>query len=501
MNHLRHNPALPPFGARRTDALRALLFLIASFVASTARATEPDAALSYRSPQLVQAEQEVARAEAELQRAYLGLGGSVEVTPYLEYSEDVRTPENAPTLGPGVEALASLGYTYDQPGILLETTELLQAHERLQNVGREGVRAALMAHADLLNAQLALNLERESLEIDKRDLEESEASFEAGEATETELEMARLGVDSGRRSLAYAQRTFRGAVAAAARYHLDGPVRFRPLEFALPEARPNATFAYRIAELELWRAEALALQDTVFGVVEDISLGTRYIGDDYEVSGGISLDQGRPAIGATARYSDRDPEAWTVTLEATLRLDDGTPDTVGAAQRDVEEARTYLNGLGVELAEELQGAREEAVFAGGSLDISVRDLALIERRIGELEVQTAALPGRLDEQRESLAGVQRQLDALRAQREGETDAGRQSVLDSAVTDFEGRVVGLETELQEAEQEGSYAQQELDQLREFRGQAEANLYRAWTDYLSAVDSYLALADAGWQAVVQ
>lgn len=508
MNDVKHSPARPPFGAGRTHALRALPLVIAPLiafagctVASTAQAGELDAALSYRSPDLMEAEQEVIRAEAELQRAYLGLSGSVEVTPSLEYSEDLVVPADAPTLGVGVEARASVGYTYDQPGILLETIELLQAEERLRDAEREGIRAALMAHTDVLSAQLALQAEQESLAGAKLNLEDVRARFKAGEATETELAMAQLEVDSGQRSFNYAQRTVRDVVGAAARYNLSGPLNFRPLTFVLPETRPELTLAYRIAELELRRTEAFATQDTVFGVVDNIYLGTRYVGDDYELSSGINLDQGTPSVGASVRYLDRDPEEWTVTLEATLRLDDDTSETFGEAQRDVEEARAYLTELRTDLAEDLRDARDEAVSSWHSVEISGRNFELLGRRIVELEAQIEALPGRLNTLREDLEGAQRPLDVLRAQREAETDAEKQQALDRSISDFEGRVTSFETELQEVEEEGGDAQQTLDQLRFFYGQEEGDLLSDWTDYVSAVDTYLRLAEARWQEVAE
>lgn len=501
MNQIKRRKALNLFSVRRKGYASARLILFAALFQPTVGATEPDAALSYRSPDFVEAEQEVVRAEAELQRAYLGLSTSLEVTPSLEYSEDLVIPADAPTLGLGVEARASVGYTYDQPGILLETIELLQAKERLQDAEREGVRAALMAHTDVLSAQLALQAERESLDADKRNLEDVEVRFEAGEATETELAMAQLEVDSGQRSFTSTQRTVQDVVGEAARYNLSGPLRFRPLMFVLPETTPEATFTYRIAELELRRTEAFALQDTVFGVVDNIYLGTRYVGDDYELSSGINLDQGTPSVGASVRYLDRDPEAWTVTLEATLRLDDDTSETFSEAQRDVEEARAHLDELSADFAEDLRDARDEAVSSWQSVEVSGRNFELLGRRIKELEAQIEVLPDRLDRLREDLEGVQRPLDVLRAQRDAETNAEEQQALDRSISDFEGRITSLETELQEAEEEGSDAQQALDQLRFFYGQEEGDLLLDWTDYVSAVDTYLSLAEASWQAVLK
>ncbi len=487
--------------ARRAAPLTFWLTLVSASALSAAplavaAAAGPDAALRYRSPRLMQAEAERARAAAELGRSYLGLSGSAEVSPYLEYREDVLNPANAPTFGPGVEAFAWVDYMHDEADILLEQIELVQAEERLRDAEREGVRAALNAHAELATAQYELALAQAGFGADTRDLADAEASFAAGEITRTELDMARLGVDSGRRSLAYARRARQNAAAAAARYGLGAAARLRPLSFALPRVLPRETLAYRRADLELRRAEALAWQNTAYGVLEEVRLGTSYLGDDYELSGGLGLDRGRPTVGASARYRGRDADAWTVRLEATLRLSDGTAEAFDVAAREVEDNRTYVAGLATDLAAELRDLRAEAVFAERSVALSVRDLSLLERRVVELEVQTRAFPGRLAEREASLNERRERLDTLRERQAAETDAERQAQLGSDLQAEEALVLELEAEVQEGVQEDSFAQSELGQLREFRDQAEGNLYREWTYYLSAVDAYLALADVRW-----
>lgn len=505
LKQLQQKPALPlGFGTARSFrglVILTLTLCAATLFSATAHATGPEAALSYRSPDALEAEAALRLEKAELERTRLGVGASLELEPYLTYSEDFSEPVEAPSLGPGIEGTATIGYTYNYSAILLSSTEVLQAEKRLKDAAREGVRAALMAYNDLLNAQLTSALEQAAFEEDQRDLADTETRYAAGDATQTEREMARLGIDSGRRSFDYARSTLADVTQGAARYGLKGPVTFVPLKFALPEVAPRNTLAYRIAELELERTKALALEQSVYSVVDEVRLGTRYNGEDYELSGGIGLEQGRPSVDMYARYVDRDPDVWTVTLGATFRLDDDTVDRFNSAARDVGDAQSDLAELAEDLAEQLRDAREDAVFDGGTVDTGVRDLELIDLRIQELEAQLGAFPGQLADREAELADAQRRLDDLRRRREGESDATRQQVLDAAAANLEAELTGLQTDLDEARQEEADAQATLDQYREFRPLSEENLYRSWSEYLLSVDFYLALADANWQAVAR
>lgn len=500
LKQTRHKPAFP-FRFSTRCSFRGLLGLTAMLSLPVVHASGPEAALIYRSPDFGEAEEELRLEKEGLERTKLGIGASLEVEPYLTYSESLSDPAEAPSLGPGVEGSASLGYTYNYPEILLSTIEVLQAEQRLKTTHREGVRAALMAYVDLLNARLTFKLEQAAFEENQRDMAATQTRYAAGEATGTELEMARLGIDSGRRSLNYARSRLADVTAGAARYGLRGPTRFVPLSFILPEVAPQDTLAYRIAALELERTQALALEESIYSVVDEVRLGTRYNGDDYELSGGVGLEQGRPSVDVYARYVDRDPEVWTVTLGATFRLDDDTVERFNGAARDIEDAQADLDELAEDLAEQLQDAREDALFNGGTVGIDVRDLELIDRRMGELEVQLGALPARLADMEATLEEAQERLDELRRRRESETDAARQQALDGGIASLETELAGLETELGEVRQEEADAQAALDQYREFRPLSEESLYRSWSEYLTSVDFYLGLADATWQEVAR
>lgn len=501
MKQYLHKQAFPIFELEARRRFQNLLILAATLSLPVAHAAGPEALLSYRSPDFIEAEEELRLEKEGLERTKLGLGASLEVEPYLTYSEDLSEPVEAPLLGPGVEGAASLGYTYNYPQILLSSIEVLQAEQRLKDAGREGVRAALMAYNDLLNAQLTVTTERAAFAEDQRDMAETETRYAAGDATETEREMARLGIDSGRRSFDYARSTLADVTQGAARYGFKGPAQFVPLKFVLPEVAPQDTLAYRIAALELERTKALALEQSVYSVVDEVRLGTRYNGEDYELSGGVGLEQGRPSVDVYARYVDRDPDVWTVTLGATFRLDDDTVERFNSAARDVEDDQGDLGELAEDLAEQLEDAREDAVFDGGTVDVGARDLELIDRRIRELEVQLGALPDQVATREAQLEDAQSRLDDLRGQREGEADATRQQALDSAVANLEAELTGFQTELDETRQEEADAQATLDQYREFRPMSEESLYLSWSGYLVSVDFYLGLAGADWQAVAK
>ena len=476
-------------------AVVGLLFVLPN-LGSASAATPLQAALNYRSPDLPAAEREVAEAGAELGRARLGISGSVELEPFLEYREDLLFPENFPTLTLGTDAFATLDYTYDRPEILLQTLDLLGAQERLQNVRREGTRSALLAYADLLTAQLNLRLAEQTAQTDRRSLTETRARFAAGDATDAELGMAQLGIDSGQLSLDSARRTLENAQADAARYGIAAPARFAFLEFALPEIPAEATLTYQTAALTAQRSEALALQNSVYTALEEVRLGTRYAGEDYEFTGGIGLDKGRPTVGASARYRDRYPEAWTVSLGATIRLGTSTPDNFAAAQRDLEAARNRLADLG-SLTEDISRAREEARLAARDVQLSVRDADLLAQRVGELETEIQALPGRVAALRTQLGRAEADLAQLVERRDAAEEPALQETLAGLVSEAETRAAELTTALQEAEQRTGFAEQELTQTREFRGRAEGNLYYVWTDYLNRVNTYLERSDTDWR----
>ncbi len=472
-----------------------LTTLSAAF-AVLAQAAGPEAALDYRSPDFYRAEQDLGVQRAALGRTTLGLGASLELRPYLEYAEDLSEPIGVPTFGPGLEGAASLGYTYNYPGIYLARTEVLQAEKRFADTRRESVRAALTAYTDLLMAQLNLRREQAALAEDRRDLREARAERASGDATVTEEAMAQLGVDSGTRSVIYARRTLQDVTERVRRYGLDGPVRFAPLVFALPEVASEETLTYRVAQERLGYTQALNLQRSVYGVVDEIRLGTRYDGDDFDISGGIGLEQGLPTVDVYASYDDQDPEAWTVTLGATIRLDDDTLGDFAEAEREIKYAQADLAELAPDLTELLQDARAAALFDESSVASSAHDFDLIRQRIGELEVQVAAQPRLLAALERDVDRAQQRFDTLRSQRERETDPEVQQRLDEALTVQQERVNTHQTVLSEAQQEGAGAEAELEQYREFRDISEENLYRAWSEYIGAVDAYLALVDAGW-----
>lgn len=465
-------------------------------LASASAATPLQAALSYRSPDLAAAEREVAEAEAELGRARLGISGSLELTPFFEYREDLLFPENLATITLGTDAFATVDYTYDWPEILLQTLDLLDAQDRLRNVQREGTWSALLAYADLLTAQLNLRLAEQTARADRRSLAETQAQFAAGDATDAELGMAQLGIDSGQLSLDSARRTLENAQADAARYGITAPVRFAFREFALPEISAEATLTYQISALGVERSEVLALQNSVYTALEEVRLGTRYAGEDYELTGGVGLDKGRPTVGASARYRDRDPEEWTVSLGATIRLGTSTPDNFAAAQRDLEAARNRLGDLG-SLTEDLRRAREEALLAARDVQLSVRDADLLAQRVSELETEIKALPGKVAGLRAQLGRADTDLAQLVERRDAASEPAEQETLAGLVSEAETRVAELNTSVLETEQRIGFAEQELTQMREFRGRAEGNLYFIWTDYLNRVNTHLERSDTTWR----
>lgn len=490
------NLSVSAYGLGTVRNRRMMLISLTALFLSLAYATGPEVMLGYRSSDFRRAEVSLQLERAALERTALGLGASLELRPFLEYAEDLSEPVEAPSFGPGVEGIASLGYTYNYPAILLASTEVLQAEKRVADTRRESVRAALMAYTDLLMAQLNVRREAEALAENRRDLTERSADYRAGNATETELAMARLGLESDTRSFAYAERTLHDVMELTQRYGFKGSAHLVPLSFMLPEIAPKDTLTYRIAQRQFDYTQAMAQQRSVYGVIDEVRLGTRYNGDDLELSGGIGLEQGLPTADVSAHYKDRESEAWTITLRATIRLDDDTVDDFDGASREVANAQEDLTELVSDLAERLKDARAAAVFDASSVATSARDLELIIRRIEELEGQMAAQPRQLAALERERDRAQRRFEALRSQRESETEPAEQQTLDAALTLQEGLVNEAQAAFDEAQQESAAAEAELGQYREFRGISEENFYRAWSEYIQSADAYLALADAGW-----
>lgn len=464
---------------------------------ASAQTGGPEAALRFRSTTARELVGAVARAEAELSRSRLGLSGNVELEPYYQYREDLLNPDNAPTLGPGFEVRAEADYVYDQADIVAHEIELLRVQEQLQDTVRDGVREALLTHAALLSAQFELRNARASLAAATRTLSETEAGFQDGSAGQTDLERARLDDEIARHEVTQADYAVNDARAASRFYNLDlTTATFIPLEFALPEAPVQDTFGYRLAERELQRTAAVALQDSVYGVLDEVRLGTRYRGENYEVSGGVSLAEGRPSVGADARYYDTAPELWTVTLGATIRLDSRTADTFSSAQRELAEAKAELAEVTRSFAEDTREARQEVAFERRSLELSLQDLELFDRRIAELETELRALPEALATLETQVSALEMELAALQARRAAATNETLQAALDMRVAAHEDRLAELATELAASEQQLAAMSQDLELRRQYRLLGEQTLYQNWTEYLTAVYDFLSLTDGGW-----
>lgn len=483
----RSSPSRRPPAAPTAPLLAPLLALLlvpaahASIPASTLASTPLDAFVgaTESAPGAAVLRAEAARrdAAAELQRARLGLGASLEVRPLLDYN---GTFDGDPELDLGMRVGVDLGYRHDSAEILQQRLRLLAAEARLRDERRDHVAAALLLHAELVDAQVAVAQQERRLQARQDTLQRVR---EDADASTAQLQRATLDAAAEELDLETSRRRLATLQARAAALGFASPAQLDELlAFALPDASAEATTGYQQRLLALELAEVRALRARAFQVVDRLAVGASVRGSGTRVSTTVELDNGVPRANLGLDFP-RGGNAWSVAVGATLRLDDRTFSTIADANEAVDEARAELAAFVDDYAVALDDARFELRSAELELDHALRSRAVNELRADELRARLADDRARLDE-------LNARAERLREQRDAaEGDARRD--LDAQLRDLE------RGELRDTQRAIDAAARELERLQDNADRDTSLLARAWRNQLRAVAAWLELTDGDWQ----
>lgn len=448
----------------RAGRIASLLVLGCAFVGA-ALAAPPAAALEHRSADSREAELELATARADLQRARLGLSAAVQASPDLNYELPTAAGED-PTFDLDLEVAGNVRYRYDAVDILVKQRTVLRAEDALRDRRRDDVAEALLAHAALLRAVIALPEAERELALADAAL----ATFEtAPDATDAQLRDARLDLDLADLAVRRAQAELATARSEAEAAGVGGEPSFEPVAFELPIVPAEATLAYRDREATLRLARLRLDRDGPFDVIREVELSGAYETTNFVTSLGVDLDRGRPGASVSATYDlDERTPAFVIGVSARFRVDDRTPQRIADLQAAVAAAEEDLASYGRDYAR-AEALRLEAVgFALEALALSREAVAVSRDRALELEGELASLPQRIA--------------TARADAEAATDRDERRAQETLVRDLERRQ--------------SNAERELERLQDRAAVTEDAAVRAWISYVRAVDRYLDLVDGDW-----
>jgi outer membrane protein TolC len=447
----------------------------------SANAQPPTAAFDYVSVDTVMATSDVQQAQAELGRSRLGLSGSLDIDPTLSYGGPV---DEAAEFDFGVTTDLSFDYRFDSAAILGDEIDLLNAESRLADRRRGDVERALLAHAELLRAALFVGIEQDDLAREQGSFAEVQVEVEAGDATASVLEDARLDLESAQLALARAEQRLASARSAADRFGVGPNPSFAILHFALPDAAPEQTFDYRRLALALRRVDALGLQTGTFGVLENITLGATYGTDDINAGFNASVDRGRPGAGIDVGYdfpADDPTASWEIELSLSLRIDDRTANDFTSAERNLAEAQVDLEAFLSDFSNDAIRERQDAEFAWQDLQLALRQLETDRTRLSEVAATAESLPT-------EVARLRQTADQLRADRDA-AQGDERTRLDQQVRDADETLRDAEGDLRDAERTQASLERTLPRSQDA-------LYREWSEYVRAVEDYLAVVDGVW-----
>lgn len=384
-------------------------------------------ALLARSPATLLREADVALRAEGLRLAELGLSSVLTVEPSMGVGRDLVGASTDLDWEPGLDVDASLGYRYDQVAQARARAALVQAERRLTAQVRADVLLALLtqsrlrsaeraaagadaawavaqaatvaAEAALATARAAAAEAREassqdgpaatpttalaSAQLDLRaaELEESRARAEAAgrraEVGEARALLAALGVPAspgdrpadppGRAATSSCLTT--GAPA--------GPDRL-PIALPAPPRDASAARAALEAALELARAQR---HRAALAPLNDLSLTAQYQEGGARATAELALDGGRPTAEVALRWRDVGRHAWSVGVEASLRLDDTMGAALVAAEAEVAAAEAALATFDAGFSDRVEAARAATHAAWLELTFAAEELAIAEARL------------------------------------------------------------------------------------------------------------------------
>lgn len=348
-------------------------------------------ALAYQSPELTPARKALEAARLRAGTTALGLGAN------LAYE---RTND-----GNGYKA--GLGWQWNFTARLEAEQAVARAEREVRRVAREGQKEALLAHASAWQARLRVAAAQGRLEAARERSAEAERKAALGAVSPLQREDVALALRQAELNLRQAQNALRSAQAGALRYGLRGEAEPATLRFALPEATPEQTVAYREAHsaLELARAR---VEEGWRRLWPEASLGASYNGKDALFQSGLSWTAGGPganvAVGTPLSVPPGTPEEWKFSLSLKLELLPQAWAAVAGGEAELEGAALRLRQAREEMALRLEQAREEVAVALEGLDLARERLALAERQAANAEARLKAGIGTALERLEAQTG-------------------------------------------------------------------------------------------------
>jgi hypothetical protein len=429
----------------------------------------------------------------DVARAAHGLSGWAQLRPSLTWRSPDGAAHTAFALSAGVE-------WRDDP-VARFTAALDQhrgdvaAHER----ALRAVRAATGAYIDLRRAQVAVELAEAQLPARRSAVERAEAGLLAGGVSRNQRDVAALELERAQEAVGRAQRDL--AAARHAAEHLGIDVRAavaqhhalltpEPLEgWRLPPP-PDGLPHERLRRRQLERDLAAARLDRrgAFAILRDVRVDGSWSESGTRLRAGAGLSEGRPSAWADVAWT-RGNDAWSLSLSARLRVDDGWEPELRRAERALADAEDALASAAAEAPWLDAEARRALAEAETDVAYAERALALGREALRELAAELEAAAAEERQARRALAAIG--APAVGASVDGAPAAGATADGRAAVEANESAAaaaaVAAAAEARLRRFEDAYRRAELGHLRERDA------------FLRAYERYLREAERLWAGV--
>lgn len=338
----------------------------------------PLEALAYQSPELGPAQAALEGARQRAGAANLGLSSNLSV------GRSDHT--NNYSLG--------VNWQWNFTGRIDAALAVGRAERQARQVQRDGQKNALLAHANLWQAQSRVASSVKRLEVARARLSATQQRVALGAVSAVQREEVALAVRQAELTQRQAQSSLIGARAEAARYGLSGDALPQTVRFALPEVGAERSPAYQEALAAQQLAQA-RLDEAVRTLLPEVSVGAGYVGSDAQIQTGASWTGRGP--GASVSLGSIPSEVSALPVNPVTGLRPGQNEwklSVGArvvfpleaiaglrqleAERDLATVR--LQRTLEELALRIASARAEAALALEGVSIAQARLELAKRQ-------------------------------------------------------------------------------------------------------------------------
>ena len=432
---------------------------------STVFAYTPADLLDVPAPNQTQLDAQAQQAELDLQVARIGVYGTANLHPSYTF----EFPDNADmTTQALLTGSAELGYRYDAETMLVRQYNLERIVEARAAARRLAVWSALTTANNILRGQIAVQRSQDSLAAAQDRLSRMQQNEAAGQATPNDVRAAQLDVQDAQLNLEDAQTGLQGDRAAARNLGITGEPEFSRVTFTLPEPDAAASSRFRQLQLQLQLAHVRTLGDSVFNVLRDVTLAGGYEGNDANLYGEISLDQGRPGADVLAEFIEpTNTDQWVVRISAYIYVNESIIGNINRTRVNVTSAEADLADYRAQFALDAASRRAQVEYRNSQLGVDLQRATLA----------ADALAGA----RSAVAQLQKQIAAKEqdvAAAEGDAKTQAQQDLD-----------GLRNALQKAQQDEARSAGEAPR-------AQDSALVSWNLYLNAVRSYLDLVSGAW-----